>query len=390
VNRYYSYLNSAKEIIEGYNGQEPLSMYLKKFFSTDKKYGSKDRKKISHLCYCYFRLGKMAEGEEIEDKIILGLFLCSGSSNEILQLVKPHWNDIVELPLADKLSKVGYNFKATNVFPWHDELTDGIDYEEFCKSFFIQPDLFLRIRPGYEKALKRKLSAASVSYTEINNTCLSLTNTSKVDSIIELNKEAVIQDLNSQRIAELMWVAIKSLPSTIAVWDCCAASGGKSILCYDIKPGIQLTVSDVRESILINLKKRFADAGIRDYKSFVADLSKGESHIPNQFYDLIIADVPCSGSGTWSRTPEQLYFFNEKEIERYNLLQQKIVSNVADYLKPGGYFLYITCSVFKNENEKVVEWTKQHKKLELKAMNLFAGYQQKADTLFCALLYKPL
>jgi 16S rRNA (cytosine967-C5)-methyltransferase len=390
VNRYYSYLNSAKEIIKRYSGEEPLTAYLKKFFSTDRKYGSKDRKQISHLCYCCFRLGKMAENESAEYKIILGLFLCSGSSNEILKLIKPEWNEMVELPLSDKLAIVDQSFKITSVFPWNDQLSKGIDYDELCTSFFIQPDLFLRIRPGYDQVVKSKLSAASVSYSPVNNTGVSLVNASKVDNVVEMNKEAVIQDLNSQRMVELMHVAIKNLSASISVWDCCAASGGKSILCYDIKPGIQLTVSDIRESILVNLRKRFKNAGIHKYESFVADLSKTGGQIPARSYDLIIADVPCSGSGTWSRTPEQLYFFSEKEIERYSLLQQKIVCNVSDYLKPGGYLLYITCSVFKRENEDVVELIKQQKKLEVKEIKLFTGYRQRADTLFGALLYKSL
>jgi 16S rRNA (cytosine967-C5)-methyltransferase len=390
VNRYYSYLNSAKEIINGYNGEEPLSSYLRKFFSNNKKYGSKDRRQISHLCYCYFRLGKIAENADAEYRIILGLFLCSDSFNEILQLVKPEWNEIIGSPLPVKLAKANPGSETSDVFPWKNQLSNGIDAEVFCNSFFIQPDLFLRLRPGYENVVKTKLSDAGINYSSIKDNCLAVSNTSKVDSVIDLDKEAVVQDLNSQRIGELMEQAIANLPASINVWDCCAASGGKSILCYDLKREIKLTVSDIRESILFNLKKRFEKAGIKGYKNFVADLSKPGTLQPAPLYDFIIADLPCSGSGTWSRTPEQLFYFNEEEIDRFATLQQGIATNVADYLKPGGYLLYITCSVFKNENEKVAEWVAQQKNLEVKEMKLFAGYRQKADTLFGALLYKPL
>jgi 16S rRNA (cytosine967-C5)-methyltransferase len=50
-------------------------------------------------------------------------------------------------------------------------------------------------------------------------------------------------------------------------------------------------------------------------------------------FELIICDAPCTGSGTWSRTPEQLYFFDEKKIEQYALLQKKIVSTIIPRLK---------------------------------------------------------
>src|SRR5690606_27157702 len=115
----------------------------------------------------------------------------------------------------------------------------------------------------------------------------------------------------------------------LSVWDCCAASGGKSILAKDILKNIQLTVSDIRKSILINLEKRFASAGIKAYTAKVADLTDPSfSHSPlapserfsragthHSAFDLIICDAPCSGSGTWARTPEQLYNWTEARLD---------------------------------------------------------------------------
>jgi len=194
--------------------------------------------------------------------------------------------------------------------------------------------------------------------------------------------------LSSQRVGEF-FKDPKVLKDRLSVWDCCAASGGKSIMAKDILGDMDLTVSDVRESILINLKKRFSEAGITKYKSFVADLTHSSQPIVHSF-DLIIADVPCSGSGTWSRTPEQLYYFDQKAIEEYSNLQKKIVANVIAQMKPGGYLLYITCSVFKKENEEVVAFIKQNFHLEVTQMEVLKGYDKKADTMFAALLQKPL
>jgi 16S rRNA (cytosine967-C5)-methyltransferase len=96
--------------------------------------------------------------------------------------------------------------------------------------------------------------------------------------------------------------------ASLTLWDCCAASGGKSILAYDQFSSLKLTVSDVRASILSNLRKRFERAGIRHYASFVADITSPRFQL-NKTFDIVLCDVPCSGSGTWSRTPEQLSFF---------------------------------------------------------------------------------
>ena len=143
-----------------------------------------------------------------------------------------------------------------------------------------------------------------------------------------------------------------------------------------------LTVSDVRPSIIANLKKRFAEAGIKNYNAFVADAVTAS---PNTKFDLIIADVPCSGSGTWARTPEQLSFFKESQVDDYTALQIAIAANAIKYLEPGGYLLYITCSVFKKENELQVEKLLAMG-MQLVEQEVLKGYSENADSMFVALL----
>ena len=63
----------------------------------------------------------------------------------------------VDLSLNEKLLIINYSLLIPEIFPWKDELSEGIDHEKFCKSFFVQPDLFLRLRPGKEKLVKEKL-----------------------------------------------------------------------------------------------------------------------------------------------------------------------------------------------------------------------------------------
>ena len=326
----------------------------------------------------------------IDEKILTALFLCSTESNEMLAALKPEWNSLVEQPLAKKLLIINYSLLIQNVFPWKDELSEGIDHEKFCESFFIQPDLFLRSRPGKEKTIIEKLQRAGIDFRLITENCLALPNASKVDEIIELDKEAVIQDHSSQRTGEFIKSEILNSGSKISLWDCCAGSGGKSIMVYDLDPAIELIVSDIRESILVNLKKRFEKAGVNNYKSFVTDLTTSNFKPQNSNFKLIVADVPCTGSGTWSRTPEQLYFFDKRGIEKYSTLQKKIVSNVIPHLKPGGSLVYITCSVFKKENEDVVTFIKENFHLKLKQMEVLKGYGKKADSMFVAVFEKTL
>jgi 16S rRNA (cytosine967-C5)-methyltransferase len=190
-----------------------------------------------------------------------------------------------------------------------------------------------------------------------------------------------VQDYSSQKIAGIFLLTTRHSP--LVVWDCCAGSGGKSIMLFDLNNNIKLTVSDIRESILANLKKRFGEAGIKKYRSFTTNLTANSQQSTDN-YDLIIADIPCTGSGTWSRTPEALTFFNEKEIERFSELQKKILTNIIPSLKKGGHLVYITCSVLKKENEEVADFIQSKFNLKLEQMEVLKGYDKKADTMFAA------
>ncbi len=391
MSRWHSYLNSAASILQQYSGEEPFASFLKKYFSAKKKYGSRDRKQIAHLCYCYFRLGWLIREADLKERIVTGLFLCCTKPIDFFSEVKPEWKEAVLLNTKDKCSLIKLDNCTSGIFPWVDELSNGIDSLQFNASFLVQPDLFLRVRPGYGAVVKKKIEKALITYEAVNESCISFSNSVKLDDVLELNKEAVIQDYNSQQVGALLKIVRwKSPDKRLKIWDCCAASGGKSIMAKDILGNIVLAVSDIRESIIYNLRKRFSEAGISEYKTFVSDLTAGATLPSDEMFDLVIADVPCSGSGTWSRTPEQLFYFKESEIDRYAKLQQKIVLTVLPHIKPGGYLLYITCSVFKKENEEMVSFIENKSGCNVIAKEWLIGYDKKADTMFASLLQKPL
>ncbi|MFT3901545.1 MAG: Fmu (Sun) domain protein [Niabella sp.] len=271
-----------------------------------------------------------------------------------------------------------------DIFPWKNLLSNGIQEKAFEASFLKQPDLFLRIRPGQKETVIRKLNAANVPYSIEQGNAIRLPNTTKIQDILLLNKEVVVQDLSSQQVANLLrLVAEDTKGERLQVYDCCAASGGKSILATDNLPHFELTVSDIRPTIIANLKKRFSEAGILQYHSFVHDAA--QTLPTKKTYNLLIADVPCSGSGTWSRTPEQLFYFDSKNIAKFEALQKSILQSIAPLIKPGGYLLYITCSVFRQENEQQIDLVSSWG-FDVVQQNLIKGYEQQADTMFAALL----
>ena len=388
--RFHSHLHTAVSIIEKYNGQEPLAVFLKKFFAADKKYGSGDRRNISALCYAYYRLGKTMMDDGTEERIIKAVFLCRDQPLPFLAALRPEWNDRIHLPLGEKWNLCGMAGEMTGIFPWHDILSEAIDVKAFNSSFLRQPDLFLRVRPGRETVVEEQLNNAGIAYQWVHDHAIALPNASKIEEVIHLNKDAVVQDLRSQSVLDALPGFSGAFTPPIKVWDCCAASGGKSILLQDrISQKIDLTVSDIRQSILANLSKRFAEAGIRGYRPFVADLSSADTVVSKEAYDLIICDAPCTGSGTWSRTPEQLYFFNTASIDSFSSLQKKITGNIIPALKEGGILVYITCSVFRQENEDITAAVSaQYPFMKLLEQKTLPGYTERADTMFAAFFRK--
>ena len=379
--RLQAYLHSAENILNAYHGEMPFAAWLKNFFKQDKKYGSRDRRLITDLCFCFFRLGNMSQPVSVQDRLLASQFLCHTDSVFIREL-KPEWESMLIAAVAEKMAFLG---ETELPFPFPEELSAEIDPHLFGLSILEQPDLFLRIRPGKEKVVTAKLAAAGIPFQQ-EGSCLRLANNTKADEVILIDEDVVVQDISSQQVLQPLLEQLQKPDTKVptSAWDCCAASGGKSILLHDLLPKTKLTASDIRESILVNLRNRFKRAGIREFRSFVADIAAPHFSQSHSF-DLVICDAPCSGSGTWGRTPEQLTFFKKEKIEYYASLQKSIGLNASRSVKKGGFFLYITCSVFSRENEDVVDFLSDKGSLRLLSQRYIKGYTKKGDTLFAAL-----
>jgi 16S rRNA (cytosine967-C5)-methyltransferase len=385
LSRYHSYFNKAVSFLELYQGKQPFALFLKEQFALNKQMGSTDRKWVRHYCYCYFRMGKAMSEASVGDKLLAGIWLVSKVNDPLLALLRSEWNEHVECSTDEKLKVLGV--KVENVFPFEKQLSERLRKDHWVFSLFSQPDLFIRLRPGKEQKVLARIHEIGCAYRQLTDSAIAFSAATALQNLQGLNRDYVVQDFSSQQIATLLTPLVTmNSAKPLSVWDCCAASGGKSILSFDTLQCIDLLASDVRRAMIPQLKNRLQDAGLKEVKTAVIDL---EQPIPTtllQSMDLIIADVPCTGSGTWGRTPEQLYFFEEDQIENYSQRQQTILRNVLPALKNGGYLLYCTCSVFTKENEAIVEWLVQHEKLKLIHSSLFTGTENKADTLYGALL----
>ncbi|POY35153.1 RNA methyltransferase [Solitalea longa] len=387
--RFDNQLRIAASIIEDYNFEMPLSRFLANYFRKNKQMGSKDRKTASDLVYSYFRLGRSLQKQPVEECLLVAQFLCRSSFSPLLDQLQPVFNQQIELPLDEKFAylKTLYpTFNPSLLFPFSNELSDGVDKETFVLSQLNQPKLFIRVRKGETERVELKLREFEIPFEKLSSTCFAFKNTTKLDHLFEgiVPRPFEIQDYSSQSTGTYFKPA-----QWEQWWDCCAASGGKSLMLYEQEPGIKLLVSDIRESILDNLDERFKAAGIKGYHRKELDLTKNlEPFLPGREFDGIILDAPCSGSGTWGRTPEMVSNFEDGKIEWFSSLQKRIATNIVKWLKPGKPLIYITCSAFKKENEEVMNFISSELGFEIESYQLLKGYENFADTMFVARLIK--
>ena len=153
-----------------------------------------------------------------------------------------------------------------------------------------------------------------------------------------------IQDLGSQLILVL------AAPRPGTRWlDACAGAGGKTLqLARLLGPAGHVDATDIRPAALAELCTRATRAGLRN----IATLATSPS--ADRLYDGVLVDAPCSGSGTWRRSPHLRWQTTAADLRRHHERQLAILSANAAHVRPGGTLVYATCSLAHTENDDTV------------------------------------
>lgn len=158
-------------------------------------------------------------------------------------------------------------------------------------------------------------------------------------------------DDGSRLVAEL---AAASALSARRVWDACAAPGGKTLVLAHRLPEAEILATDVSARRLDRMRSRLKDY---PYAAGVRLEAVDATVLPANFgpFDLILCDVPCSGTGTLARNPEIRHRLVRQDLARHAARQRSILSAAIGRLAPGGRLLYSTCSLEPEECAQVVE-----------------------------------
>ncbi|MBK9301983.1 MAG: RsmB/NOP family class I SAM-dependent RNA methyltransferase [Bacteroidetes bacterium] len=366
-----AYIQTATLVFNQYTLETPFAIYLKKYFKSAPQFGSRDRKYIAELVFGLFRLGNIQTALSLKERMLIGSFLSGQLPILFFEKTSPLFAQHYTLSFEDKFAFIQQHFAIKFNIPF--QLTSDLTPGEYFHYLFQPSKVFIRIRSHYQELLNI-LTKNEIPFEIYADSCIALPQKTKIQELFTQHDAYVVQDISSQ----MAMPHLQPMPNE-RWWDCCAASGGKTLLLLDKKIPIDLTATDIRPSIIANLRKRLAVYHFHQYRAFVADAAK--PLIPAQTFDQIIADVPCSGAGTWRRNPEQYYYFDENKLKAYHTLQQSILHNALNHLKPGGYLYYFTCSIFEQENEAIIHSIDKNY-FSIIQQKLLNGFGMGGDCLF--------
>jgi 16S rRNA (cytosine(967)-C(5))-methyltransferase len=158
-----------------------------------------------------------------------------------------------------------------------------------------------------------------------------------------------IQDEGSQLIAQL----VQAEPGQ-QILDYCSGAGGKSLAFAPLMENKgQIFLHDIRSRALQEAKKRLRRAGVQNAQ-LLTDQAPGLNKLKKKM-DWVLADVPCSGTGTLRRNPDLKWRFEPETLQRLVGQQRMIFEKALSYLSPKGRIVYATCSLLPEENEQQLE-----------------------------------
>jgi len=348
-------LSTAIDILDLILAGQPAGLTLTNWGRQNRYAGSRDRAAIRDIVFDCLRAKRSltrAGGAETGRAIILAYAMREGidfdktftgqnydpdeiTTLELEQLQKsPSLKDPVRLNYPDFLDK---ELKRSL----------GNDFEKVMSAMMFRAPVDLRVNgiKADRTTAQAVLSAEDIETEPVNSVPTALRvleNPRRIaqskayrDGLVEL------QDASSQAAA-LFALAEPGMK----VLDYCAGGGGKALALYaEIEGKGHVVAHDIASVRMNDLPARAARAGAR-----ITVASPGHKELVKGAFDLVFIDAPCSGTGSWRRTPDAKWRFMESDLDQLVQIQETILKEASGYVRPAGFICYATCSLLSREN----------------------------------------
>lgn len=257
--------------------------------------------------------------------------------------------------------------------------------EEILKASLKERHLFVRIREELEaeqeQLIIREWDDCKVEYRKVDGLdyAYELKNTDNIKRLKCFERGLyIVQDVASMMVCERAGIRKGD-----KVLDVCAAPGGKSL--HAVSKGAVVEARDVTQAKVDRIEENIERLRAENIVTKVSDATVFDENCEEKF-DIVIADVPCSGFGVMGKKPDIKKNVTEEGLGSLTELQRSITDVVSRYVKHGGVLMYSTCTLRKDENEKQVEYILQNNpEFEVESMEtLFPG--ENHDGFFIARL----
>ena len=266
------------------------------------------------------------------------------------------------------------------------------DVEQICKNSNLKPQITIRVNnlKITKKDLIKKLEEKNIEYQEIEEDWAEdFLIIKKVKDIENLdlfkNGYFTIQDISAGMTAKIL----NPQPGDL-VLDACSAPGGKTTYMAELmKNKGNIEAWDIHEHRTKLVEQNAKRLGIDIINTQVKDASIYDEKIKEK-YDKILLDVPCLGIGVIKRKPDIKWQRKIEDIDEITRIQKIILEQCSKYLKQGGYLVYSTCSILKEENEDVIlEFLNKNNDFEIVKNGEFnIKPDEKKDGFYICKLYK--
>lgn len=355
----------------------PLDKCMSTYFRNRRYIGSKDKGNIAGILYGMMRrLGEVdymidsVKGDKSYRLRILVYLLLEGASKHELEnfcsgdtyapkLLNNEEKKVIKaldfgvLKNAPDYAKMNY----PKWMDWHLKQVFGEKLPQVMQAMNQQATTDIRVNTlksnidNLQESLK--VENFDMRKAEYSSLCLRMDERRSVFSTKAFKQGAFeMQDEGSQLIAALCGVK-----SGMKVTDFCAGAGGKTLaLSAAMENKGVIYALDINERRLGEMPKRLKRAGVNNVQTKVI-LTENDKWVKRhkETQDVVLVDAPCTGTGTWRRSPDSRWKITQESLADLTAIQKSVLQNASKMVKKGGRLVYATCSILKEENEHQVE-----------------------------------
>ena len=358
-------------ITEVFKDKQPADKIINTYLRERKYIGSKDRKFITDIVWQIIRHRRKLEfdAQSTESRRIL-LYFLRHEDFDILCADSPY-------ALAPLSKEERIWLKQENEQPYPpaieaetpDWLFEKIKDMNLLKALNEPAGADLRLNALSRELMIKKLQAEGLFFRPTKYSPIGIRSEDRVNlhnCMVYQEGEIEVQDEASQIACFLADVG----PEHKTIDYCCGAGGKTLTIAYLNQNQGQIDVHDINWGRLEAIKDRAERLKIRNINII--------KELKDKDYDRFIVDAPCSGSGTWRRSPDAKFRLTPQQVTELNKTQSEILKTAYEHTKQGGKIIYYTCSILPDENENIIaSFCAKHS--DVKKVNLKRLWEEKLN-----------